>query len=526
MKQLTCEMCGSTELLKQEGVFVCQTCGTKYTVEEAKKMMVEVVGTVAVKNAAQLENLLNLAHSSFDSKNYAQAEEFCNQVIAMDDTNYDAWKLKGEAINYQINATNQRILEVYNCIMTSFRVLDDEQKEEKKHEVLSSLKDCFESEVYFWLNQFEAQRPTNDALTTAKNAYVDSYNKLADAFDELMLNDSKEEYLTYFDNFFINKVSAICVSAWESTVGYNYYRDYYSTYGSTWIVNNFHNIDLRKDDYRPTKNIFLTFMEETDNLIKLEEFAAEQVNDETDAETLATIYANIAFFHKRLIEAYYFKLDWGCTSTWETTRSLGWIREGSLSADAKDYRRRQIEKYENLKERVPQEIAERKKEKEEKERMERVEAYWEEHAEEKERLDKQQAELKKKIDELNSQIFDIDKKNTAKINELCKERDKKLPCEIEVDKQYDMIRDLEAQRDKCGIFKGKEKKALQARIDTEESPKLELLRKKAEAEKKAHQEKFDAEIIVIKSEGKELREEVEKLRSRIDEIVEELTKDR
>ena len=47
MKQLTCEMCGSNDLLKQDGVFVCQTCGTKYSVEEAKKMMIE--GTVDVK---------------------------------------------------------------------------------------------------------------------------------------------------------------------------------------------------------------------------------------------------------------------------------------------------------------------------------------------------------------------------------------------------------------------------------------------------------------------------------------------
>ena len=46
MKQLTCEMCGSTDLIKQDGVFVCQTCGCKYSVEEAKKMMIE--GTVEV----------------------------------------------------------------------------------------------------------------------------------------------------------------------------------------------------------------------------------------------------------------------------------------------------------------------------------------------------------------------------------------------------------------------------------------------------------------------------------------------
>ena len=47
MKQLTCEMCGGTDLLKQDGVFVCQSCGTKYSVEEAKKLMVDVPDTPA-----------------------------------------------------------------------------------------------------------------------------------------------------------------------------------------------------------------------------------------------------------------------------------------------------------------------------------------------------------------------------------------------------------------------------------------------------------------------------------------------
>ena len=76
-----------------------------------------------------------MAHSSFDSNNYSQAEEFCNQVISMDSLNYEAWKLKGEAINYQISRKNPRILEVYNCIMTSYRVLSDDAKKEKKDEI-------------------------------------------------------------------------------------------------------------------------------------------------------------------------------------------------------------------------------------------------------------------------------------------------------------------------------------------------------------------------------------------------------
>lgn len=66
MKQLKCEMCESTEVLKMDGIFVCQTCGTKYSVEEAKKMMMETETTIVVKNTVQVENLLNLANSSFE----------------------------------------------------------------------------------------------------------------------------------------------------------------------------------------------------------------------------------------------------------------------------------------------------------------------------------------------------------------------------------------------------------------------------------------------------------------------------
>ena len=58
MKRLTCEMCGSTDLVKQDGFFVCQTCGTKYSVEEAKKMMIE--GTVDVQGTVKVDRSDNM----------------------------------------------------------------------------------------------------------------------------------------------------------------------------------------------------------------------------------------------------------------------------------------------------------------------------------------------------------------------------------------------------------------------------------------------------------------------------------
>lgn len=69
MKQLVCEMCESSDLIKQEGAFVCQSCGIKYSVEEAKRMMIEgtvdVSGsTVKIDTSEELENLRTYTHAT------------------------------------------------------------------------------------------------------------------------------------------------------------------------------------------------------------------------------------------------------------------------------------------------------------------------------------------------------------------------------------------------------------------------------------------------------------------------------
>ncbi len=88
MRRLTCEMCGSTDLIKNDGVFVCQSCGTKYSVEEAKKMMiegtVEVTGTVKVDNTAAIENYLDMARNAKDAGNNKEADNYCNKIIEME----------------------------------------------------------------------------------------------------------------------------------------------------------------------------------------------------------------------------------------------------------------------------------------------------------------------------------------------------------------------------------------------------------------------------------------------------------
>ena len=95
MKQLTCEMCGSTDLMKQDGVFVCQSCGTKYSIEEAKKMMVEgtvnVAGTVKVDSEKKIQNLEERIFQLLEDKEFKKAQEYCEQLFLLDINNPQAY---------------------------------------------------------------------------------------------------------------------------------------------------------------------------------------------------------------------------------------------------------------------------------------------------------------------------------------------------------------------------------------------------------------------------------------------------
>lgn len=39
---MICEICGSQSIRKENGVFACQECGTEYSLDEAKKLLVDL----------------------------------------------------------------------------------------------------------------------------------------------------------------------------------------------------------------------------------------------------------------------------------------------------------------------------------------------------------------------------------------------------------------------------------------------------------------------------------------------------
>jgi len=127
MKQLVCEACGSKELIKQDGVFVCQSCDTKYSVEEATKM------TTGIDTSASLEKALKNARRAMERKDYEQAEKFYGIVLMEEPENWEAtfYSTYAKAMGKSISEAANLVTNSIKTVLKDLKKLDDAVQQEK-----------------------------------------------------------------------------------------------------------------------------------------------------------------------------------------------------------------------------------------------------------------------------------------------------------------------------------------------------------------------------------------------------------
>lgn len=140
MKQLTCEMCGSTDLMKDGGVFVCQTCGCKYSVEEARRMMVEgtvdIRGTVQVDNSAFVQKYLENARRAKEKEDWEETEKYYNMVEQNDPNNIEAifYSAYGKAKATLVDSDIYKRQAAFKVLMNCISIMDDKYQIERREE--------------------------------------------------------------------------------------------------------------------------------------------------------------------------------------------------------------------------------------------------------------------------------------------------------------------------------------------------------------------------------------------------------
>lgn len=510
MKQLTCEMCGSTDMLKQDGVFVCQTCGCKYTVEEAKKMMIEgtvnVTGTVKVDNTDQITNYLEMAKSAYEADNKNEAETYCNRIIEIDPQNSDAWFIKGKAAGWQSTLAKLRIEESVQCFSKAIDYAAENKKEGIQKNAADEISHLSLALISLTCSNF-AESPTDRNFELIQTSATNSLNYTL----QLLLKCGVAP--TEYKHIAAIKMNEAAVNAYSKHVLPPYQEDLYP---AEWRWKNYMN-----------------------GLINCEELIHIAIMfGEDDYECNITRYENLIELNKDAIVSGYWESDYYDPPEYlrgycRSMRELGfeYVVDGNkvytkLTLDPKPkqeridkneyYQEKIIENKELLKQKIAEEAAKKKAE-----QQARNEAYWNEHSEEKQELEAESATLETQLKQLHEQVDPYD----SEVKEWKKKRETETTAVEEKKKLEEQISALNQQKSSLSLFKGKEKKALQAQID-ELNSRLPTINESIKIEKNELNNLCDGKIKELEGAAKPLKDKIDAIEKRIKEIKKELTMDR
>ena len=140
MKALVCEMCSSPNLIKTDGMYVCENCGTRYTVEEARKMMidgtVDVQGTVKVDNSAFVQKYLANARRAKQKEDWEEVEKYYNMVEQNDPSNIEAifYSAYGKAKSTLVDADIYKRQAAFKVLKNCISIIDDRYQVNRRAE--------------------------------------------------------------------------------------------------------------------------------------------------------------------------------------------------------------------------------------------------------------------------------------------------------------------------------------------------------------------------------------------------------
>lgn len=487
MAALVCDLCGGKLIMGAGGIATCESCGMEHSADRMKEKVQEIKGTVRVDNSHMIDNYLKMAENALDASNNVEADNYCNKIIEIDPSNYLAWFIKGKAVGWQSTLGNQRISETINAFSNAL----DNCPEEKKESLGDECKE-------------EVEKLHKALLTVRMQNFMNHPNQ----------NDIAE-LTSDVKNILINTVSFLT----KAGINANVFGKELGSVIMNAVIGNF-NAKIWKeyqgDDGKPSDYDFKRFISETDFCIQALGLANSLLgSDDTDDLEL---YEWRALANDSMVKLNTMVRD-ACSWDYNYYTNLGkrYYKKLTLNDNAQAIRNKQNREWEaEAKKWRSAKVAKENKIKEEKKRIAREEAqkrfdaYWEEHAAEKVSLEVEQKDLNSQISALNTSLNN----QVSTLNEEIAA----IPGKSEIDNIEERIKKLSDDKSALGIFKGKEKKAIQAQIDQAYAEK-----KRVEDRMDAAKKEIESKIASVKA---DFQKKISPLQNRVNTISNELTKAR
>lgn len=448
MAALVCDICGGKLAMGSGGIAVCDSCGMEHTKERMQEKVQEVKGVVRVDNSHMIENYLGMAKNAYDSSNQAEAESYCNKIIEIDPNNYQAWLLKGKSAGWQSTLQNPRFSEAVSGFSKAIVNAPEDDRDEIIEDTKGEIKNLAMALISLRSDRF-AKWPDEDEA----NGFISDIVSILNAITQYLVQSGNSIPISEIMEPIALQINQAVVAAWSGKIIPDY----------------------NGDENRPNQYEWREFINRVGYCTDLLEKAISLCDEDDEADIQC--YENLIHLHKEAIDSCswdYNMTDWG----------KSWHKEYTLTSQAIQIRRNLILQYKGK-------IADIKREKAAKEKADadaRFEEYWAKHAEERAKLEDENKMITQQIAALSVEISQIP--GTSE----------KANLEARISK-------LEDEKKKLGLFKSKEKKALQEQIDAANTELLQLSNQ-------------------INVAVKEINKKIEPLEKRQAEIKTELTKPR
>lgn len=149
MKKFKCEICDGSNLIKQNDMFVCQNCGTRYSIEDAKKLMVETNEVlppayipdsveVTLNDDKEISNLFELARTAKRENNAEKAAKYYEMLLLKLPQNWEAnfYSVYFSSMACKVGEINFSMTNVVNKFETTLDILKEEITDEGDRETI------------------------------------------------------------------------------------------------------------------------------------------------------------------------------------------------------------------------------------------------------------------------------------------------------------------------------------------------------------------------------------------------------
>lgn len=192
MKRLACEICGSNDFLKKDGVYECQSCGIKFSVEEARKMVVDVnansdidfefeekhdyVQPFKEDDITNIDALIRKAKSLYKEGKTDEAYTVFGQVLHIDAENYIATIYRGLCSAWNTTIANVKIGDSVKVIIRGLEIAKKELGETKEFAK-------FSMEI-----AMEVYKISSACMNLFKEQFITAYNQFSDWAEDVKSN--------------------------------------------------------------------------------------------------------------------------------------------------------------------------------------------------------------------------------------------------------------------------------------------------------------------------------------------------